>query len=175
MTFILRWPAILVLLALVLLCFAGALAAAGLITDFQAPAVGVEQVDTSVANAQAAAADSGAAEATWIDVGLLAGAGRLLPHLRHSPHAPHARFLDLAFRLCLLWRPLGVAAAKQGDIVDSVRSINPQCLSAAARRAGRSLDRRNRKWRLLAIVLVVGLIILIIDAADRAHWDRQGA
>ena len=41
MTFILRWPAILALLALVLLCSAGALAAAGAITGFNAPDVGV--------------------------------------------------------------------------------------------------------------------------------------
>jgi len=28
---------------------------------------------------------------------------------------------------------------------------------------------------MLAIHLLVGLVILIIDAADRAYWDRQGA
>src|SRR5688572_3345948 len=74
MTFILRWPAILALLALAMLCVAGALGAAGVLTSFEAPATGVGQVDAQVANAQGAAERSGAAEASWIDVGLLAAA-----------------------------------------------------------------------------------------------------
>jgi hypothetical protein len=28
---------------------------------------------------------------------------------------------------------------------------------------------------LLAIVVIVGLFIFIVDAADRAYWDKQGA
>jgi hypothetical protein len=41
MTFILRWPSILALLALVLLCILGAVAAAGVLTGVTAPGVGV--------------------------------------------------------------------------------------------------------------------------------------
>ena len=43
MTFILRWPAILALLALSLLSIVGALAAAGLITGYEAPLAQVQQ------------------------------------------------------------------------------------------------------------------------------------
>jgi hypothetical protein len=28
---------------------------------------------------------------------------------------------------------------------------------------------------ILAIILLVGVIIAIIDGADRAYWDREGA
>jgi uncharacterized membrane protein len=28
---------------------------------------------------------------------------------------------------------------------------------------------------LLAIILIVGLFVFIVDAADRAYWDKQGA
>jgi dihydrolipoamide dehydrogenase len=81
MTFILRWPAILVLLALVLLSFAGALAAAGVLADFQAPAS--RRVAKSMAksfSAQVAAAQTGAADASWLEYDVViigGGAGRL--------------------------------------------------------------------------------------------------
>ena len=62
----------------------------------------------------------------------------------------------------------------QGDIVSSVRNINPQIYLHPQDMLG-SLDSTESQVALLAVILIVGLIILIIDAADRAHWDRQGA
>jgi len=172
MTFILRWPAILVLFALVLICFAGALAAAGVIADFQAPSIGVDQVDSQIAAAQNAAAESGAADATWIEVGLLAGAGLF--------------FLISAVRLVRrtqgfwLWL-LGFAlyggrwAWTQSDgLGATIQSIDPSAYMQPQVVAS-DLGSPEAQVGVLGIVLILGLIIFIVDAADRAHWDKQGA
>jgi hypothetical protein len=175
MTFILRWPAILVLLAFVLLSAIGALGAAGELTGFQAPAVGVEQVDTQVLAAQSAAERTGAADAGWIDVGLL-GAAALF-------------FLISAVRLMRrtqgFWTWLFGVACYGGrwawgqvqsgnDVLATVQGLNfgvyaqPQIVVS-------DLTAPEAQIGLLGVVLLVGLIILIVDAADRAYWDKQGA
>ncbi len=172
MTFILRWPSILVLLALVLMCIAGALAAAGVIADFQAPASGVSQVDAQVAEAQVAAANSGAAEASWIDVGLLAGAALF--------------FLIAAVRLMRrtqgFWTWLiGFALfggrwayGQQGDLMTTVRGIDPNAYLAPQELLN-DLGSPTFQVGVLGVILIIGLFIFIIDAADRAYWDKQGA
>ncbi|MBX3428090.1 MAG: hypothetical protein KF779_00755 [Hyphomonadaceae bacterium] len=175
MAFVLRWPAILVMLAVVLFCVAGALGAAGLIADFQAPSVGVEQVDTQVAQAQSAAAQTGAANATWIDVGLLAAAAVL--------------FLISAIRLIrrtqAFWTwLLGFAAYggrwawsqqyNEGGVAGTIRGVDigafthPQALL-------NDLGSPSAQVGILGIILIVGLFVFIVDAVDRAHWDKQGA
>jgi len=172
MTFILRWPAILVLLALMLLSFAGALGAAGQITGYSAPSVGVEQVDAQVAEAQVAAAETGAATATWLDVGLLAGAGVF--------------FLIAAVRLMRrtqgFWTwLLGFALyggrwawAQQGELVNTVKGIDPQVYMQPQAIIA-DLGSTEAQVGLLGVILIVGLLIFIVDAADRAYWDKQGA
>lgn len=172
MTFILRWPAVLVLFGLMLLSFAGALGAAGEITGFSVPALGMEQVDREVANAQGAAAESGAATATWIDVGLLAGAGLF--------------FLIAAVRLVRrtqgFWSWLigfalyggRWALEQQGNLVDTVKNIDPQ-VYLAPQTILADLATPEARVGLLGVILIVGLLIFVIDAADRAYWDRQGA
>ncbi len=172
MTFILRWPAILVLLALVLLSAAGALGAAGLITGFDAPAVGVEQVDTQVAAAQTAAADTGAANASWIDVGLLAGAALffLISAVRLMRRTQGFWTWLLGFALYggrwAYQQRDGLAATIQGIDPNVYRTpqVVLQDLGSPAAQVG-----------LLGVVLIVGLLVFIVDAADRSHWDKQGA
>lgn len=172
MTFILRWPAILALLALMLLSFAGALGAAGQITGYAAPSVGVEQVDGQVAEAQMAAANTGASSATWIDVGLLAGAGLffLIAAVRLMRRTQGFWTWLIAFALYGgRW-----AMAQQGDLVASIQALDisaymqPQVLFA-------DLGSTEAQVGLLGVVLFVGLLIFIVDAADRAYWDKQGA
>jgi hypothetical protein len=175
MTFILRWPAILALLALVLLCALGALGAAGLITGFEAPAVGIEQVDTQVANAQSAAAGSGAVDAGWIDVGLLAAAAVffLISSIRLMRRTQGFWTWLLGFA-CYGGR--WAWAQQQGDAnvlatlqgIDINAYMQPQTVVS-------NLGSTEAQVGLLAIVVVVGLFILIVDAADRAYWDKQGA
>jgi hypothetical protein len=174
MTFILRWPAILVLFALVVLCTVGALGAAGVLADFQAPTLGVAQVDERVAQAQTAAEQTVPAGASWIDVGLLAAAAVF--------------FLISAIRLIRrtqgFWTwLLGFAAyggrwawqqQQDADLLTTLRGIDvnaytqPQALLA-------DLTTIEAQVGMLAIILVIGLFTFIVDAADRAYWDRQGA
>jgi hypothetical protein len=175
MTFILRWPAILVMLALVLFCIAGALAAAGLITDIQAPASGVSQVDTQVAQAQSAAEETGAADATWIDVGLLAAAAIffLISAVRLIRRTQGFWVWLLGFALyggrwawSQQYNEGGVMGTIQGVDINAFRE--PQALLA-------DLGSPAAQVGILAIVLIVGLFVFIVDAADRAYWDKQGA
>jgi hypothetical protein len=164
MTFILRWPAILVLFALVLLSAVGALGAAGVISGYEAP---VEQVQT----AQAEIATTGAADATWLDVGLLAAAALF--------------FLISAIRLIRktqgFWTWLlgfacyaGLWAYNEGpSLVDRVKALDltvfrqPQVLL-------NDPASLQTQIAVLALILIVGVFTFIIDAADRAYWDRQG-
>ncbi len=164
MTFILRWPAILLSLALMLLSAIGALGAAAQITDYQAP---VEQVQ----DVQAEAADSGVTEASWIDVGLLGVAAIL--------------FLVTAIRLLRrtqgFWTWLLAFAAYAGrwayseggqGLADRIQALDfsvlrtPQVLL-------NDTGSFETQVALLALILVVGILIFIIDAADRVYWDRQ--
>lgn len=174
MTFILRWPAILVLLALVLLSFVGALGAAGLIADFQAPASGVAQVDAQVARAQVAAADTGAAQAGWLDVGLLAGAGVffLISAVRLMRRTQGFWTWLLGFA-CYGGRWAWQQQAS-GDLVTTVQGIDPS-VYAEPQTVLADIGSPESQIALLAIVLIVGLFVFIVDAADRAYWNKQGA
>lgn len=165
MTFILRWPAILVLLALVGLSALGALGAASLITGYAPP---VEQVQS----AQAEAANTGAAEAGWIDVGLLAAAAIF--------------FLISAIRLIRrtqgfwLWL-LGFAAyagrwayAQGEGVVGQIQGIDPN-IYLQPQALLNDLAATETQVAILGIVLFVGLLVFIVDAADRSYWNSQGA
>jgi hypothetical protein len=162
MTWILRIPAVLVLWALVLVCLAAAAATTAVRLD-----VGI---DLSALTAEQIA---DVQQASWIEVGLWAGAGLF--------------FLVASIRLLRrtqgFWAWLigfglyggrwamgqqdsgGLPAVTQGLTVES---FQPQTLAAAP-------DAPAAQVSVLAIVLVVGLIIFIIDAADRSYWDKHGA
>lgn len=164
MTFLLRWPAILVLFALVLLSALGAVAAAGAITGFDP---GVAQVQ----EAREAAEAAGAAQATWIEVGLWAGAAVF--------------FLISAIRLIrrtqAFWTWLiGFAlyggrwayAQSGSDVVAMVRGIDPKTYLAPQALLNDPTS-TEIQVAILGLVLVVGLITLVVDAADRAYWDKH--
>lgn len=165
MMFILRWPAILALFALSLLSFLGAAAAAGAITGFD---VGMAQVE----EVQRSAAAAGAAQNTWVDVGLWAGAGLF--------------FLISAVRLIRktqgFWTWLigfalyggRWALAQEGSLVDTVKGINPSAYLEPQSILS-DLATPEAQVGLLGLILIVGLLIFVIDAGDRAYWDKQGA
>lgn len=171
MTFILRWPSILVLLALVLLCLLGAVGAAGVITGFDAPSVGLEQVDAQVTEAQDAAA-ANAANATWLDVGLLAGAALffLISAVRLMRRTQGFWTWLIGFALYGgRW-----AYAQQDGLMPTIQGIDPKAyLQPQAILA--DLGAPTAQVGILGVVLIVGLLIFVIDAADRAYWDKQGA
>ncbi|MFT3728473.1 MAG: hypothetical protein QM759_11670 [Terricaulis sp.] len=164
MTIILRLPAILALLALVLISLVGAVLAT--LVALHAP-IDLSSILSPEQKTQIA-------QVTWVETALRYAAGLF--------------FLIAAIRLIRrtqgFWTwLLGFACyggrwawqqQSQGDIVNSVRSINPQVYLHPQDLLG-SLDSPESQVALLAVILIVGLIILIIDAADRAHWDRQGA
>lgn len=163
MTFVLRWPAALVELALVFLSALGALAAAGAITGYHVDIATVQE-------AQNAANAAGAGQANWIDVGLWSGAALF--------------FLISAIRLLrrtqAFWTWLiGFALyggrwaySQRGGIEDTIRGIDPNVYRTPQALLN-DLGSPAAQVGLLAIVLIVGLLIFIVDAADRAHWDRQ--
>ncbi len=165
MTFILRWPSILVLLALVLLSFLGALGAAGLIAGYTPPLAQVQDV-------QAQAAGTGASEAGWIDVAMLAGAGLffLISAIRLMRRTQGFWTWLIGFALYggrwAMAQHDGLVATVQG--IDPNVYMQPQAVLA-------DLGAPAAQVALLAIVFIVGLIILVIDGADRAYWDKQAA
>jgi hypothetical protein len=165
MTFILRWPSILVLLALVLLSFLGALGAAGLIAGYTPPLAQVQDV-------QAQAASTGASEAGWIDVAMLAGAGLffLISAIRLMRRTQGFWTWLIGFALYggrwAMAQHDGLVATVQG--IDLNIYMQPQAVLA-------DLGAPAAQVALLAIVFIVGLLILVIDGADRAYWDKQAA
>ena len=165
MMFILRWPAILALFALALLSFLGAAAAAGAISGVE---LGVSQVQ----EAQRAAEEAGAGQSTWIDVGLWAGAGLffLISAVRLIRKTQGFWTWLLGFALYGgRW-----ALAQEGSLVDTVKGINPQAYLEPQSILS-DLATPEAQVGLLGLILVVGLLIFVIDAGDRAYWDKQGA
>jgi hypothetical protein len=165
MTFILRWPAILVLLALVLLSFLGAVAGAGAITGFNTGLAPVQ-------DAQVAATEAGAAQATWLDVGLWAGAGVffLIAAVRLMRRTQGFWTWLLGFALYgANW-----ALAQQGGLAATVQNIDPNVYMQPQVVAS-DLASTEAQVGILGIILIVGLVVFIVDAADRAYWDKQGA
>lgn len=175
MTFILRWPAVLALLALAMLCVAGALGAAGVLTGFEAPATGVEQVDTRVAEVQGAAERSGAAEAGWIDVGLLGAAAVffLISAIRLMRRTQGFWTWLLGFA-CYGGRWAWAQPQADGGVVATIQGVDLNAYLQPAALAANTAS-TEAQVGLLGVVLIVGLIVFIVDAADRAYWDKQGA
>ena len=164
MTFILRWPAILALLALVLLCAVGALAAGAVLGNL--PIV--------LPTIQGDAAEQGAGQQTWIDVGLLAAAAVffLIAAIRLMRRTQGFWTWLLGFA-CFGGR-WALAQQDNGGLVGTVQHINPNAYMQPQTLIA-TPDAPEAQVALLGAILLVGLIILIVDAADRAHWDSQGA
>jgi hypothetical protein len=165
MAFILRWPAVLVLLALAFLSFAGALAAASAITNLQ---VEVQQIQA----AQVAADEAGAGQATWLDVGLWAGAGLffLIAGIRLIRRTQGFWAWLLAFALFGgRW-----AYAQRMDFDTIVQQFDPT-IYMRPQEVVADLGAPAAQVGLLGVVLIVGVLAFIVDAVDRAHWNNQGA
>lgn len=166
MTFILRWPAILVLFALVLLSGLGAIAAAGALSGFDP---GIAQIEEARESAVAA----GAGQATWIDVGLWAGAAIffLISAIRLIRRTQGFWTWLLGFAL---YGGRWAYSQSSDDLLARLQAIDinlylqPQSLLADP-------TSTEAQVAILGIVFVVGLLILIVDGADRAYWDKHEA
>jgi hypothetical protein len=108
--------------------------------------VGVSQVQ----DVQSSAVAAGAAESSWIDVGFWTW---LIGFALYGGR----------------W-----ALAQEGSLVDTVKGINPQAYLEPQSILS-DLATPEAQVGLLGLILVVGLLIFVIDAADRAYWDKQGA
>jgi hypothetical protein len=163
MTFILRWPAILVLLLLVFVSFGAAFAGT------------VHLAELPIALPMTAEQEATIAQLSWIEVGLWAGAGLF--------------FLISAVRLIRRTQGFWVwligfgfygarwAMAQQnegGGLVANVQSIDVNAYTAPAELAANT-GGTEAQVAILGIILIVGLLIFIVDAADRSYWDKQGA
>ncbi|MBI3439704.1 MAG: hypothetical protein HY054_13845 [Proteobacteria bacterium] len=164
MTFILRWPAILVLLALVILSFAAAFVATvalGHLPIDLSKVLGPSDIETLRST-------------NWIQAGLLYGAGLffLISAIRLMRRTQGFWTWLLGFA-CFGGR-WALAQQENGGLVGTVQHINPNAYLQPQTLIA-SPGAPEAQVALLGAILLVGLLILIVDAADRAHWDRQGA
>lgn len=165
MTFILRWPAILVLFALVLLSGLGALAAAGAITGYDP---GIAQIEEARESAVAA----GAAQATWIDVGLWAGAAIffLISAIRLVRRTQG--FWTWLIGFALYGGRWAYAQSDDGGLVETLQGVDPN-VYLQPQTLVTDLASTEAQIGILGIVFVLGLLILVVDAADRAYWNKH--
>lgn len=166
---ILRWPVVLILLA-VTLVNSWLPAAATAAAQLRVAALN-DAIDSLRARSRfvAGALEYGA-QASWLEAGLWFAAGLffLIAAVRLMRRTQGFWMWLLGFA-CYGGR-WAVTQQNEGGLAATLQSLTPQALSpenltpeAAPVQAG-----------LLAFHLVVGLIILVIDAGDRAYWDRVG-
>ncbi|WP_395647148.1 hypothetical protein [Terricaulis sp.] len=168
MAFILRWPAILVLLALALLSLLGAAAAGAALGNVNVPFAEVQ-------NVQSSAVEAGAGQQTWLDVGLWAAAGIFffvaMVRLIRRTQGFWAWLLGFA---CYGGRWAWSQQQNDGGVAATIQSVDwntyrePQVLLS-------DFTTTEAQLALLGVILVVGLFAFIVDAVDRAYWDSQGA
>jgi hypothetical protein len=163
MSFILRWPTVLVLLALVAWCLLGAGAPAAVLLNLPVDLPGITPDRRAIL-----------AGVSWIEIGLWFGAGLFffiaMVRLMRRTQA----FWSWLLAFALFGGRWGWAQQSEGGLLATVQSVEvesftqPQALIA-------SPDGTESQVVILAIILVVGLLILVIDAADRSYWESQTA
>ena len=163
MSFILRWPTVLVLLALVAWCLLGAGAPAAVLLNLPVDLPGITPDRRAIL-----------AGVSWIEIGLWFGAGLFffiaMVRLMRRTQA----FWSWLLAFALFGGHWGWAQQSEGGLLATVQSVEvesftqPQALIA-------SPDGTESQVVILAIILVVGLLILVIDAADRSYWESQTA
>lgn len=157
---ILRWPMALLLLLLTAVCVLGA----GVITGARLDAPQVAQIS--------AEAQTYGASAPWVQAGLMGAAALmfLIAMIRLLRRTQGFWFWLIGFAL------MGAAWALTHSLNEwqAIVAATPRLDSINAENAAEvGLHALDQGVAPLAIALVVGLVILIVDAADRAHWDEQ--
>jgi hypothetical protein len=163
MTFILRWPCVLVLLVLVGVCLLAGGGATIVLLNLP--------IDLSALSpAQRATLE----DISWIEVGLWFAAGLFffiaMVRLIRRTQAFWAWLLGFA----AFGGRWALAQQQGGGLVETVQSVDvqtftqPQALIATP-------DGTESQVVIMAIILIVGLLTLVIDGVDRAYWERQAA
>lgn len=168
MAFILRWPAVLVLLAVSLLSLLAAAAAGAALGNVTLPLAEMQ-------NVQSSATEAGAGQQTWLDVGLWAAAGIFffvaMVRLIRRTQGFWAWLIGFA---CYGGRWAWSQQQSDGGVVATIQSVDwnifltPQALLS-------DLASTQSQLAVLGVILIVGLFAFIVDAVDRAYWDSQGA
>jgi hypothetical protein len=163
MMFIVRWPVALVLLGLALLSLTAAAATGAVLVN--AP------IDLSayVTPDQMATLQS----ATWLETGLWAGAGLffLISTIRLLRRTQ--AFWTWLIGFALYGGRWAVAQQSEGGLQATAQSLTANSFQPEALTA--TPEAPAAQVAVLAAILIVGLIVFLIDAADRSYWDRQGA
>lgn len=164
MTFVLRWPAVLVLLALVVISLGAAFAATVVLADLP--------IDLGAVLSQEQISAIGTA--TWIEAGLWYGAGLffLISAIRLIRRTQGFWVWLLGFA-CYGGR-WAWAQQQQGDLVATVQGVDPNAYLKPETLAADTAS-TEAQLAILGIILIVGLIVFIVDAADRAYWNKHGA
>ncbi len=165
MSHILRWPAVLALLALVLASL-GAAAAAGIV-------LGGAPIDLSTALTEEQLADI--ARVSWLEVGLWVGAGLffLIAAIRLIRRTQGFWMWLLGFA-CYGGRWAMAQQQDGGNVLATVQSVDVSAYAQPAQLAQNSASTESQ-LAILAIIIIVGVIAAIVDAADRSYWNKQGA
>ena len=163
MAFILRWPAILVLLLLVLASLGAAFA--GTVHLAQLP------IQLPLTADQEATIN----QLSWIEVGLWSGAGVffLISAIRliRRTQAFWTWLIGFAF---YGGRWAMAQQNESGGLVANLQSIDVNAYRAPADLAANA-GGTEAQVGLLGVIVIVGILIFIVDAVDRAYWDKQGA
>lgn len=164
MAFILRWPAILVLLLLVVISIGAAFAGT------------VQLAQLPIALPTTAEQQATIAQVSWIEVGLWTGAGLFFLICAVRLIRRTQGFWTWLIGFALYGSRWAVAQQNEdGGLVASVRGID---LGAYVRQPQLMLSDPGSpaaQVALLGVVVIIGILIFIVDAVDRAYWDKQGA
>lgn len=169
MMWILRWPVVLILLVLTFVnSWLPAAATAGAQLRIAALNDTIESLRAS--SPFIAGALEYGAQANWLEAGLWFAAGLffLISAVRLMRRTQGFWMWLLGFA-CYGGR-WAVTQQNEGGLIATVQSITPESIAPE----NLTPEAAPVQLGLLAFHLVVGLIILVIDAADRAYWDRNG-
>ncbi|GAM97186.1 hypothetical protein U91I_00811 [alpha proteobacterium U9-1i] len=163
MAFILRWPSVLVLLLLTGVCLMAGGSAALVLGNIP--------VDLSfLSEAQRATLDG----VSWLEAGLWLGAGLFffiaMIRLIRRTQAFWAWLIGFA----LFGGRWAYAQQENGGLVETVQSVEVQSFAQPEVLVA-TPDGTESQIVILAVILIVGLLVLAIDAIDRAYWERQAA
>jgi hypothetical protein len=157
---IVRWPIVLALFAYVIVCI-------GLAAGTTVERLGLVAADNAAWRTFAAHA----ANATWVQTALFAAAAAFL----------FVAAVRLARRTQAFWVWLigfGLFGARWGLMQQAEGGLNLDVAQissdiSAPGGAQRLASNVAYDFGLVGVLLVLGLIILILDAVDRAHWARR--
>lgn len=163
MAFILRWPSVLVLLLLTGVCLIAGGSAALVLGNIP--------VDLSFLSEAQRATLGGV---SWLEAGLWLGAAlfffiAMIRLIRRTQ-----AFWAWLIAFALFGGRWAYAQQENGGLVETVQSVEVQSFAQPEVLVA-TPDGTESQIVILAVILIVGLLVLAIDAIDRAYWERQAA